>query len=120
MSKHREDSAMGFYRYNETASQHFSEDAQRRLAINEQLMMVVIDFFDGPQNAPDPFHTHPHEQTCYVAQGEVIFFLGDEQAHLSAGDMVSIPSELPHSIQRLTEHVRLVDSFTPIREDFLP
>jgi len=26
---------------------------------------------------------------------------------------------VPHSIQLLTERVRLVDSFTPIREEFL-
>jgi hypothetical protein len=31
-----------------------------------------------------------------------------------------VPSGMPHSIQQLTEHVRLVDCFTPIREDFLP
>ena len=35
------------------------------------------------------------------------------------GDVFLVPSGKPHSIQQLTEHVRLVDCFTPIREDFL-
>jgi hypothetical protein len=30
-----------------------------------------------------------------------------------------VPSDKPHSIQLLTKHVRLVDCFTPIRQDFL-
>ncbi|HBY06265.1 MAG TPA: hypothetical protein DEH22_00140 [Chloroflexi bacterium] len=29
------------------------------------------------------------------------------------------PPDKPHSIQLLTQHVRLVDCFTPIRQDFL-
>jgi mannose-6-phosphate isomerase-like protein (cupin superfamily) len=54
-----------------------------------------------------------------VVSGEVIFFIGDEQSHLFPGDLVSVPSGTPHAIQLMTPAVRLVDCFTPIREDFL-
>lgn len=33
--------------------------------------------------------------------------------------MVTIPPGVPHAIQALTPVVRLVDAFTPVREDFL-
>ena len=66
-----------------------------------------------------PPHSHPHEQVAYVAEGEVIFLMDGEETHLRPGDMYLVPSGKPHSIQQLTEHVRLVDCFTPIREDFL-
>jgi quercetin dioxygenase-like cupin family protein len=82
-------------------------------------MMVVIDFTDGPSEQPDPPHSHPHEQITYVAAGEVLFFLGDTPHHLRAGDMIAVPSNLPHTIQLLTATVRLVDTFNPIRQDFL-
>jgi quercetin dioxygenase-like cupin family protein len=42
-----------------------------------------------------------------------------QQTHLVPGDIFLVPSGKPHSIQQLTEHVRLIDCFTPIREDFL-
>lgn len=110
---------MTFHRYNETKPDKFRQGAERRLAITEHLMMAVFDFNDGPQEEPDAAHTHPHEQTSYVAEGEINFFLGDDCQHLVPGDMVSIPAGMPHGIQLLTEHVRLVDSFTPLRQDFL-
>jgi quercetin dioxygenase-like cupin family protein len=95
------------------------EGAERRLAYLENLMMVVLDFDDGPKAEPDPPHSHPHEQVCYVAEGEILFFMDGEQSHLAAGDLFLVPSGKPHTIQQLTKHVRLVDCFTPIREDFL-
>jgi len=93
--------------------------AQRRLGYTDNLMMVIIDFDNGPQSEPDPPHSHPHEQTCYVAAGEIFFFLDDRCEQLGPGDLFLVPPDKPHSIQRLTEHVRLVDCFTPIRQDFL-
>jgi mannose-6-phosphate isomerase-like protein (cupin superfamily) len=54
-----------------------------------------------------------------MAEGEIMFVMDGQQTHLKAGDMFLVPSGKPHSIQQLTEHVRLVDCFTPIREDFL-
>lgn len=93
---------------------------ERRIAYTANLMTVVIDFTNGPQTEPDPLHAHVHEQTCYIAAGEIIFFMeGEEPVQLKARDVFYIPSGKQHGIQRLTEHVRLVDSFTPIREDFL-
>ncbi len=110
---------MTFHSYEETTPDHFQPGAERRMAYTENLMMVIFDFHDGPKAEPDPPHSHPHEQISSVVAGEIIFFLGDESQHMQPGDMVTIPANVPHSIQLLTEHVRLVDAFTPIREDFL-
>ena len=71
------------------------------------------------QGSTLPAHSHPHEQVSYVAEGEIILLLDDQETRLGAGDVFLVPSGRPHSIQQLTEHVRLVDCFTPIREDFL-
>ena len=92
---------------------------KRRLMYTDHLMMVAIDFSGGPAADPDPPHTHPHEQVTYVADGEVNFFIGQECSRLAAGDMVAVPPDLPHRIQLLTPTARLIDTFTPIRQDFL-
>lgn len=92
----------------------------RYLIHTDHLMTVVWDFTDGPKSQPDTPHAHPHEQTTYCAAGEVLFFLGDDEpVHLTPGDLVAVPGNMPHTIQLLTEHVRLIDTFNPLREEFL-
>lgn len=93
---------------------------ERKIIHTNNLMTVLIDFSDGPWEQPEPPHSHPHEQTSYVAEGEIIFYCEDEpDQHLKAGDMFAVPSGKKHTVKLLTEKVRLVDSFNPIREDFL-
>jgi quercetin dioxygenase-like cupin family protein len=110
---------MNVLHYKEAQATQVRENVERRLIHTEHLMMTVFDFTGGPQTQPDPPHSHPHEQITHVVAGEVIFLIEDQQAHLVPGDLVSIPAGKPHSIQLLTPTVRLVDCFTPIREDFL-
>ena len=45
--------------------------------------------------------------------------IGDEQQQLGPGDLFTVPPNVPHTVRLLTERVRLVDCFTPLREDFL-
>ena len=106
-------------KYHDSLAEKIREGVERRLAHTENLMIVVVDFYDGPKEEPDPPHSHPHEQVSYVAEGEILFLLDGQQTRLGPGDVFLVPSGRPHSIQQLTEHVRLVDCFTPIREDFL-
>jgi quercetin dioxygenase-like cupin family protein len=96
------------------------DGVQRRLIHTNQLMTVVIDFDGGPWTQPDPPHSHVHEQTTYVAEGEIIFFCeGEPEQSLKAGDMFSVPSGKEHTIQLLTKTAKLIDSFTPLRQEFL-
>jgi quercetin dioxygenase-like cupin family protein len=96
------------------------EGVNRRLVHTSNLMMVVIDFENGPWSVPDPPHSHVHEQTTYVEAGEIIFFCeGEPDQRLSAGDMFCVPSNQNHTIQLLSASARLIDSFNPIREEFL-
>jgi Predicted enzyme of the cupin superfamily len=97
-----------------------NEKVKRRFIHTGNLMTVIVDFTGGPAAEPDPFHSHPHEQTCYIAEGEVVFFMeGEKPVQLKAGDLFAVPSGIPHSIQLLTPTARLIDNFNPIREDFL-
>lgn len=110
---------MAVLKYHEMPTQKIREGAERRLGHTNNLMIVVVDFYDGPKDQPDPPHSHPQEQVSYVVEGETFFVIDGEQTRLGPGDMFLVPSGKPHAIQQLTEHVRLVDCFTPIREDFL-
>ena len=110
---------MGIVKQSEVRMQTIAEGRTRFLAHTDRLMTAVIDFSDGPTSEPDPPHSHPHEQISYVADGEIIVFIGDEQTRLKPGDIFTVPPNVPHTIQLLTEYVRLVDTFHPIRDEFL-
>ena len=96
-----------------------TEGRTRYLAYSENLMMVVFTFEDGPAIAPDTPHQHPHEQITYVVEGSLIFFIRETSYKLEKGDMIVVPPNTDHTIQTLTSYVRLVDTFHPLREEFL-
>ena len=110
---------MTVIRRNDTTPEPIAPGRTRYLAHTDDLMVVVIDFEDGPSAQPDPPHQHPHQQVTYVAEGELYFFIDGEPHHLTAGDLITVPGDVPHCIQLLSARVRLVDTFTPIRADFL-
>lgn len=91
----------------------------RFIAHTHNLMMVVITFEDGPKDKPDPPHSHPHEQITYVAEGELFFYLDGDPTRVGPGDVITVPPDVPHSIHRLTKYVKLIDTFHPLRDDFL-
>lgn len=73
-----------------------------------------------PGISPDPLHRHVHEQATYVAEGRIIFICeGEPDQQLKKGDLFYVPSGKLHAIQLLTKKARLVDSFSPVRRDFL-
>jgi quercetin dioxygenase-like cupin family protein len=110
---------MTIVKFSETEKDAIAEGRLRYLANTDNLMTVVIDFTDGPQDEPDPPHSHPHEQVTYVAEGELYFFIDGEPHKVGPGDLITVPGGIPHTIQLLSKKVRLVDSFNPIRDEFL-
>ena len=79
------------------------------------LMMVEVLFEDGGVGAE---HRHPHEQVCCCLAGEFRFTVEGETATLRAGDSVFIPASALHGTV-CVQAGRLLDIFTPQREDFL-
>ena len=111
---------MSVVKANEITSTVVKPGVKRYLIHGKDLMMVVIDFDNGPWLEPEPPHSHVHEQTSYVAEGEIIFFCeGEADQHLKKGDMFFVPSNVKHTIRLLTKTVRLIDSFNPLRTDFI-
>jgi quercetin dioxygenase-like cupin family protein len=104
---------------NPVIKEKISEGFERKLAYLDNIMVAVCEFTNGPAEKPDPPHSHDHEQITYVAEGELIFFKGADEFHLHKGDAITIPSGVKHCIQTLSKKVILVDSFSPVREDFL-
>jgi quercetin dioxygenase-like cupin family protein len=85
------------------------------LACGERAMVVQISMNSG---AVVPMHTHPHEQSGYIASGVFRFTIGDETRDLRPGDGYSIPGGVPHGGTALDENTVAVDTFAPPREEY--
>jgi len=80
-----------------------------------RMMMVEVLFQPGAIGAD---HEHPHEQATYCLEGSFEFRHGSAKYMLGAGDTIFIPGGLRHGVTCL-EKGRLLDVFSPQREDFL-
>ena len=111
---------MAVLQFDKIPYEKVKEGLFRKIIHTNNLMTVLIDFTNGPWDERESPHSHPHEQTSYVADGEIMFYCeGEPDQHLKAGDMFAVPSGKMHTVKLLTKNVRLVDSFIPLREDFL-
>ena len=85
------------------------------MGYDEHLMMVKVKFNQG---AIGTLHQHPHTQTTYIASGCFEVTIGEEKKVLKAGDGYYVAPNLPHGCVCLEAGV-LIDTFSPMREDFL-
>jgi quercetin dioxygenase-like cupin family protein len=86
-----------------------------RTCAGEKMMMSVASL--AAHSVVDE-HSHPHEQVGMMLEGRVIFTIGDEEKTLSAGDLYRIPGNVRHKVVTLDQPARILDIFSPIREDY--
>ena len=68
-----------------------------------------------------PKHSHENEQLTYILEGALRFWIGDDEPRSStsrAGEVLHIPSNLPHKAEALEDTLD-VDVFCPPRQDWL-
>ena len=66
-----------------------------------------------------PLHTHESEQMTYVLDGVLKVRIDDTEVLVRDGEVVRIPSGVPHQIEALADTFEL-DVFSPTRADWLP
>lgn len=93
------------------------ENVTRQVLSDHPDMMVVAFSFaaEGAEGAP---HNHFHVQSTYVESGRFRFVMDGESFDVKQGDSFVVPSNAVHGCVCL-EPGRLVDCFTPRRDDFL-
>ncbi len=80
-----------------------------------KLMLVEVSFVTGGVGSE---HEHPHDQATYCLAGEFRFTIGGETRTLRPGDSVFVAGGVRHGTVCVAEG-RLLDTFSPQREDFL-
>jgi quercetin dioxygenase-like cupin family protein len=106
------------HRWDDLPREELSPTTGRRLITGDRLMIAHVYFLQG---AVVPQHAHENEQLTYILEGRLRFFLGDdggEVVDVAAGEVLHIPSNLPHRAEALEDTLD-VDVFTPPRSDWL-
>lgn len=94
------------------------ENGWRRQAIFSGALTVAVIEAKGPEEGPILLHHHPHDQVTYLVDGEIEVQIGEEVRKVGPGAAYRVPSDIPHGIRVLSETAKLIDAFTPPREDF--
>ena len=86
-----------------------------RTPFGENLMLSYLEMDEG---AVVPLHDHPHEQGGILLEGRVELTIGDEVRVCEVGEMFLIPPNTPHKAVAVGGPARVLDVFSPIREDY--
>jgi quercetin dioxygenase-like cupin family protein len=87
----------------------------RQLVTGAREMLARITLTRG---AVVPLHQHESEQLTCVLDGALRFTIGGRDLVVRGGEVLVIPSNVPHAAEALVDTVEL-DLFSPIRQDWL-
>jgi len=106
------------FRWDEMEKEHVVEGIDRRIINGDRMMLTHVYLKRG---AVVPLHSHENEQITYILEGTLRFWIGDEESEpvdVRAGEVLHIPSNVPHKAEALEDTLD-VDVFSPPRQDWL-
>ena len=107
-----------FYRWNDMPKETVNPSLDRRLITGNRMMLAHVYLKKG---CVVPRHQHENEQLTYILQGALRFWIGEDGAQevvVRAGEVLVIPSNVPHKAEALEDTLD-VDVFNPPRQDWL-
>jgi quercetin dioxygenase-like cupin family protein len=81
----------------------------------DQMLLSIADL---DANAMLPTHSHPHEQAGTVISGELELTIGGETRLLKPGEPFVIPGGVEHSGRTGDAPARVLDVFSPVRQEY--
>lgn len=107
-----------WYRWDDLPREPLTALLARRFITAEKVMVAQIFLKKG---CVVPRHAHPNEQVSCILEGRLRFWIGaggEEERLVAAGEVLAIPSNLPHKVEALEDSLAL-DIFSPPRQDWL-
>jgi unsaturated pyranuronate lyase len=107
-----------WYRWEGMPRETVSSMLDRRLITGDRMMLAHVYLKKG---CIVPKHSHENEQFTYILEGALRFWIGDdggEEVIVRAGEVLHIPSHVPHQAEALEDTLD-VDVFDPPRQDWL-
>ena len=106
------------HRWDEMPEETLKGTITRRLITGERMMIAHVYLKKGDDV---PRHSHDNEQLTYILEGALHLWFGENgerELIVRAGEVVVIPSNVPHRALALEDTLD-VDVFCPPRQDWL-
>jgi len=87
----------------------------RQLVVGRDVMLARVLLKQG---CIVPEHSHPNEQLTYILEGALKFWIDGKIIVVHAGEVLTIPPNMPHKAEALEDTVDL-DIFYPPRADWM-
>jgi quercetin dioxygenase-like cupin family protein len=108
-------SPLKYIPWNTVEREKLNDLIDREMVVGEKIMMARVILKKG---AHVPLHYHHNEQVTYILEGALKFAIDGKDIVVHAGEVLCIPSNMPHEAWALEDTLDL-DVFTPPREDWL-
>jgi quercetin dioxygenase-like cupin family protein len=106
---------MEHFVWNAMPKEVLSPTIARKIISGERAMVAQVFIAKG---GVVPEHHHESEQITYILEGALQFEIEGRQIVVHAGEVLHIPSNVPHAAVALEDTLDL-DIFSPIRVDWL-
>ncbi len=106
---------MEHYAWDKVKLEKLSDKISRKVITGKKAMVGQIVLKRG---AVVPVHQHESEQITYILEGALHFELEGKEVTVRKGEVLVIPSNVPHKATALEDTLDL-DVFSPIRMDWL-
>src|SRR3954466_10456534 len=87
---------------------------QRQFVVGQEIMLARVLLDKG---CIVPLHSHVNEQLTYIVEGALKFYIDGKEIVVRAGEVLCIPSNMPHKALALEVMVNL-DVLTSPRADY--
>jgi len=105
-----------YIKYDEIPLEPMGPGIQRKILGYQENLMLVKVFLEKGSVAD--LHHHPHQQIGHVLEGKFEMEIDGNKEILTTGDAFIVPSNIRHGAVCLEKGI-ILDSFSPMREDFL-
>ncbi len=106
---------MEHYTWDEMEKEVLSPTIARKIISGDKAMVAQVFIAKG---GIVPEHFHDSEQITYILEGALEFEIGGQKILVGKGQVLRIPSNVPHKAVALEDTLDL-DIFSPIRHDWL-
>ena len=113
--KRRGKAELKYIRWNEVELEQLNPLLQRQFVVGGDVMVARVLMKKG---CIVPEHSHVNEQITYILDGALKFWIDGKEIVVNAGEVLTIPPNMPHKAEALADTLDL-DVFNPPRADWM-
>jgi amino-acid N-acetyltransferase len=83
------------------------------------LEKTLLTYFEVMPGCRFEHHSHESEQITMVLEGELFFELANDTFCLKKGEVIAIPSNVPHAVYTQDKQAKAIDAWSPVMPQYV-